>query len=318
MSAPARSGAGADPMSSESSTQTTAPPSSSSTTPDAVVQRQVRLHVAACSDKGLVRKNNEDRYLALKVTRSTTALVTNIDAAQLQFVPEQTRWSLAVADGMGGHAAGEVASTLALTLAVKLAQQGTQWFVQIGDEEAKAVIERVETILTAVDRAIAKQSRQQARLKGMGTTMTVAIIVTDQLFTFHVGDSRCYLLRKGHLQRLTRDQTMTQQLVDAGLLPPEALHTHTMRHVLTQAMGTGDVVIEAQHLPVEQGDRLLLASDGLTDGVSDEEIQQLLSSGDCNAACKKLMEAALAAGGRDNITAIVADVEFESDANARS
>jgi protein phosphatase len=110
---------------------------------------------------------------------------------------------------------------------------------------------------------------------------------------------------------------MTQQLVDAGLLPPEALHTHTMRHVLTQAMGTGDVVIEAQHLPVEQGDRLLLASDGLTDGVSDEEIQQILGSGDCDAACRKLMEGALAAGGRDNITVIVADVEFENDANAR-
>ena len=133
----------------KSSTQTTAP--TSSTAPDPLVQRQARLRIAACSDKGLVRKNNEDRYLALKVTRSTTPVVTNIDAAQLQFVPEQIRWSLAVADGMGGHAAGEVASTLALTLAVKLAQQGTQWFVEIGEEEAKAVIERVETIMTTVD-----------------------------------------------------------------------------------------------------------------------------------------------------------------------
>ena len=301
----------------QASTQTTAPPTSTSTATEALTQKQVRLRVAACSDKGLVRKNNEDRYLALKVTRSTTPVVTNIDPAQLQFVPEQIRWSLAVADGMGGHAAGEVASTLALTLAVKLAQQGTQWFVQIGEEEAKAVIERVEAIMSTVDRAIAQQSRQHARLKGMGTTMTVAIVVTDQLFTFHVGDSRCYLLRNGQLQRLTRDQTMTQQLVDAGLLPPEALHTHTMRHVLTQAMGTGDVVIEAQHLQVEQGDRLLLASDGLTDGVSDEQIQRILSNGDCDAACKALMEGALASGGRDNITVIVADVEFENDANAR-
>ena len=299
----------------KSSTQTTAPPT---TATDPAVQRQARLRISACSDKGHVRKNNEDRYLALKVTRTTTPVVTNIDAAQLQYLPEQTRWSLLVADGMGGHAAGEVASTLAITLSLKLAQQGTQWFVQIGEEEAKAVIERVETIMSTVDRAIAQKSRQQARLKGMGTTMTVAIIVTDQLFTFHVGDSRCYLLRKGHLQRLTRDQTLTQQLVDAGLLPPEALHTHTMRHVLTQAMGTGDVVIEAQHLSVEQGDRLLLASDGLTDGVSDEEIERILSSGDCDAACKTLMEGALAAGGRDNITVIVADVEFENDATARS
>jgi PPM family protein phosphatase len=294
----------------QATTQTTAPPSTAAST-EIVTQKQVRLRLAACSDKGLVRKNNEDRYLAVQVTRTTTPIATNIDPAQLQYVPEQKRWSLCVADGMGGHAAGEVASTLALTLALKLAQQGTQWFVEIGEEEAKAFISRVETILASVDRAIAQRSRQQARLKGMGTTLTIAIFVTDRLFTFHVGDSRCYLLRRGHLLRLTRDQTMTQELVDAGLLPPEALQTHTMRHVLTQAMGTGDVVIEANHCLVEQGDRVMLASDGLTDGLSDAEIEQVLNGGDCDAACKTLMERGLAAGGRDNITVIVADVDLE-------
>src|SRR5262245_58746981 len=293
----------------QASTQTTAPPSSSA--PQTVAQHQVHLRVSACSDKGHVRKNNEDRYLALQVTRDTKALATNIDPAQLQLVTEQKRWALAVADGMGGHAAGEVASTLALTLAIKLAQQGSRWYCEIGEEEVKAIITRMESVLASVDRAIAQKSRQQARLRGMGTTLTIAIIVSDRLFVFHVGDSRCYLLRRGRLQRLTRDQTMTQELVDAGLLAPEALQTHTMRHVLTQAMGSGDVVIEAQHLPLDQGDRLMLASDGLTDGLSDEEIHQILSSGDCDAACKALMDRGLAAGGRDNITVIVADVDLE-------
>ena len=103
---------------------------------------------------------------------------------------------------------------------------------------------------------------------------------------------------------------MTQMLVDAGVMPPEALHSHHMRHMLTQAMGKGEVVIDAQHLPLEDGDRLMLSSDGLTDGVSDEQIHDMLSRGDCDAACGELMHAALEAGGRDNVTVIVADVSL--------
>jgi protein phosphatase len=171
----------------------------------------------------------------------------------------------------------------------------------------------MRAILASVDRAIAEESHQKASLKGMGTTLTVATIAADRLFVFHVGDSRCYLLRGGRLQRLTRDQTMTQMLVDAGVMPPEALHSHHMRHMLTQAMGKGEVVIDAQHLPLQDGDRLMLSSDGLTDGVSDEQIHGMLSRGDCDAACGELMHAALEAGGRDNVTVIVADVALAAE-----
>jgi serine/threonine protein phosphatase PrpC len=291
------------------STRTTAPPAVAA--PPS--RRQAELRISSCSDRGLVRSNNEDRYIALKVSRTTTPLHTNIDPSQLQFVPEQFRWALAVADGMGGHAAGEVASTLALTLALKLSQQGSQWYVDVGEAEAAAIVSRMQSILSSVDRAIADQSREQSDLKGMGSTLTVAMVAADRLFVFHVGDSRCYLMRRGRLQRLTRDQTMTQALVDAGAMPPEALHTHHMRHMLTQAMGKGEVVIEAHHLPLESGDRLMLASDGLTDGVDDAEIEQVLSRGDCDASCGELMHRALEAGGRDNVTVIVADVEIHAE-----
>lgn len=291
--------------------------STKTTVPQTAVAQHARhsvsLRVSACSDRGLVRENNEDRYLALKVERNYTPLSTNIDTSQLQFVPHQVRWALAVADGMGGHAGGEVASTLALSLALKLSQQGSQWYVDIGEEEAKALIERMRAILSTVDHAIAEESRQKASLKGMGTTLTIATIAADQLFIFHVGDSRCYLLRHGTLRRLTRDQTMTQMLVDAGVMPPEALHTHHMRHMLTQAMGKGEVVIDAQHLALEHGDRLMLSSDGLTDGVSDEQIHEVMSRGDCDAVCGELMHKALEAGGRDNVTVIVADVSVTED-----
>jgi len=286
--------------------------STKTTVPQVAVHtsRDVTLRVSACSDRGLVRENNEDRYLAMKIERSYTPLSTNIDPSQLQFVAHQVRWALCVADGMGGHAGGEVASTLALSLALKLSQQGSQWYVDIGEKE---VNERMRMLLSSVDRAIAEQSRSKAGLKGMGTTLTIATITADRLFIFHVGDSRCYLLRRGRLQRLTRDQTMTQMLVDAGVMPPEALHTHHMRHMLTQAMGKGEVVIDAQHLPLEHGDRLMLSSDGLTDGVSDEEIHEIMSRGDCDAACGELMHKALEAGGRDNVTVIVADVTMSED-----
>ena len=294
-------------MSDNLSTKTTVPEVATQ------VRHGVTLRVSACSDRGLVRENNEDRYLALKVERNYTPLSTNIDAAQLQFVAHQVRWALAVADGMGGHAGGEVASTLALSLALKLSQQGSQWYVDVGEEEAKALIERMRAILSTVDRAIAEESQHKATLKGMGTTLTIATVAADHLFIFHVGDSRCYLLRRGKLERLTRDHTMTQMLVDAGVMAPSALHTHHMRHMLTQAMGKGEVVIDAQHLRLEEGDRLMLSSDGLTDGVSDEEIHEVLGRGDCDAACGELMHKALEAGGRDNVTVIVADVSVTED-----
>jgi serine/threonine protein phosphatase PrpC len=271
---------------------------------------QATLRIAARSDPGRVRANNEDRYLTVRFDRSTTPIGTNLDPRQLKFVRSQTAWALAVADGMGGHAAGEVASTLALTLALKLSQQGSRWYVEIGDAEAREIVGRVESILASIDRAIAEESEHEAGLAGMGTTLTVACVMGDRLFAYNVGDSRAYLQRRGRLRRLTRDQTMTRELVDAGLIPPELEATHHMRHVLTQAMGMGNVIVEVHQLHLEHGDRLLLASDGLTDGVSDAEIEEMLGRDDADVAADRLLDKALAAGGRDNITVIVADVEI--------
>ena len=133
----------------------------------------VTLRVAAHSDRGRVRANNEDRFLVLRGDRTTTPISTNIDADELKFVPAQTIWALAVADGMGGHAAGEVASTLALTLTLQYAQQGSRWYVDIGEREAREIVARVESILASVDRDIAEQAERESALAGMGTTLTV-------------------------------------------------------------------------------------------------------------------------------------------------
>ena len=124
---------------------------------------RVTLRVAASSDRGRVRANNEDRFLVLRGDQTTTPIATNIDAGELKFVPAQSLWALAVADGMGGHSAGEVASTLALTLTLQFAQQGSRWYVEIGDREAREIVARVESILASVDRAIAAQARVRSR-----------------------------------------------------------------------------------------------------------------------------------------------------------
>jgi len=288
---------------------TTAPRSVNSLLPHALLP-PLELHVAARSECGPVRGNNEDRYLVVRFDRNTQALATNIDESQLRFLPTQSAWALAVADGMGGHAAGEMASTLALSLALRFSQQGSRWFVSIGEPEAKMITARLEAIVQSVDQAIVNQASDSPSQSGMGTTLTVLVAVGDCGFVCHVGDSRAYLLRQGHLARITRDHTVAQELVDAGLLAPEQMAAHRGSHVLTQAMGRGDLVVEMHTFGIQDGDRLLLTTDGLTDPLQDSEIEQILGAGDCRAACDRLVERSLAAGSRDNVTAVIADAEL--------
>jgi len=270
---------------------------------------QVVLHVAAHSDRGRVRQNNEDRYIVVRNDRKVTTLDSNIDPAQLVAVPFQTIWGLGVADGMGGHQAGEVASTLALNLTLQYSQQGLPWYIEIGEREVREIVKRFESIIEAVTREIASHAERDPTLAGMGTTLTVGVVRNDRLFVYHVGDSRAYLLRAGHLVRITRDQTVAQDMVDCGLA--DCLNgMQSARHLLTQAMGRGEVAVEVHVLTLEHGDRLLLSTDGLTDGVDDAEIESMCGQPDPAQVCRALVDRALAGGGRDNITAIVADVEM--------
>src|SRR5262245_39794040 len=149
------------------------------------------LRVAGRSERGL-RPNNEDRFLAVRLDRVTTPIATNITAEGLKFVASQTFWALAIADGMGGHAAGEVASTLALSHALEFYQQGSRWFVSIGEAEVRQIMARLDSILTSVDRAVAEQGETREGYSGMGTTLTAAAAAGDCLFVCHAGDSRLY------------------------------------------------------------------------------------------------------------------------------
>lgn len=199
---------------------------------------------------------------------------------------------VAVADGMGGHAAGEVASAIAISSSTS-------------QEEGTAVA-RVESANAAVVAAADADTNRA----GMGTTLTLAILWPDgRLEIGHVGDSRAYLLRNGRLTQLTIDHTFVRELIAQGRLNPEEAENHPRRHMLTRTVGMKDVRVDSLDIHLMAGDRVMLCSDGLTGMVSDIRVERILSNTPVPTdAVWSLVEAANAAGGQDNTTVAVVDV----------
>jgi protein phosphatase len=202
----------------------------------------------------------------------------------------------AIADGMGGAQAGEVASGLA---AAVLGEAG-------GDERGE---DRVRSLIQEANRRVFRRSSEDAAASGMGTTMTVALVDADTgtIVLGHVGDSRAYRVRGGELEQLTEDHSLVGELRRSGQLSREEAEAHPQRSVITRAVGTEpDVDVDVETIRAEPGDRFLLCSDGLTDMVSDGEILSLLEeSNDLDAAARALVDAANRGGGEDNITVVL-------------
>ena len=269
----------------------------------------VRVDVAALSDKGKVRDANQDHYLVARAGRHLDTMLTNLPEGELPARFEETSYVAIVADGMGGHAGGEVASRLAIKTLINIVLHVPDWILRLDEEHAQKVMERAGRYYREVNTKLVEEARLKPELRGMGTTMTGAYSVGDDLFVVHVGDSRAYLYRDGVLRRLTRDHTHAQMLADAGIIQPEAVATHRLRHVLTNALGGEESKGEAEihRMRLFDGDQILLCSDGLHDMVDDETIAELLKThGEASPACQSLVEVALANGGKDNVTVVVA------------
>jgi protein phosphatase len=269
------------------------------------------LAYGALSHQGLVRSNNEDHYLVARLSRQADVLLTNLPASYAPRRFEQSAYALAVADGMGGAAAGEVASALALSLGASLTLDASRWQLDLDDKAAGRLKERVSEFFRLIDRALTERASREPGLAGMGTTLTVAYVVGLEAMVFHIGDSRAYLWRRGALTQLTRDETLAQALADSGEITADAVATHPMRHVLMRAMGVGTGEASATIYPVrlERGDWLLLCSDGLTDQVKDGAIADVIAQATGpDSACQALVEAALTAGGHDNVTVVLAQL----------
>jgi protein phosphatase len=212
---------------------------------------------------------------------------------------------LAVCDGMGGAAGGEVASEEAATVLLAQMSRATP------DATApQTVAPRLVDALRVAARTIHAHARLDPRLRGMGTTATVAVLADDCVVLGQVGDSRAYLFREGTLTQLTRDQSLAQLMIEQGRLQPEEVKTFVGSNVILQAVGTSEHLdVDVREVKLTKGDVLVLCSDGLSGTVDSADMQRVLASeADAATACDELIRCALAAGGPDNVTCIVARV----------
>ena len=273
----------------------------------------VRIDFGAVSDLGKKRSNNEDSYLVARCGRALESLLTNLPENDVPSEFRETGYGMIVADGMGGAAAGEVASRMAISTLVKLIIDIPDWILQFDEEREKEAMGRADQHLRRVHEALTKRAESDPKLAGMGTTMTLATILGADGIVAHVGDSRAYLYREGKLHQLTKDQTQAQLLLDAGVINKEEFSRHRYRHVLLQAIGGkgGLVDVEIQRMRFRDDDRLLLCTDGLTDMVDDAKIAEVLSRGaSSQEGCQALVDLALGAGGKDNVTVVLAHLSI--------
>jgi protein phosphatase len=282
---------------------------SSRTTPRGPHSTSVTVDLAATSHPGKVRNRNEDHYMICRASRDLEVLMDNLPAGEIPRDVGEVGYCMVVADGMGGMNAGDVASMMAISTGVRLADRSVKWGFKINEREARELLDRMSRYIQDIDRRLTAESEADRRLFGMGTTLTMAYSVGEHLFLVHVGDSRAYLWRRGEMTRLTRDHTVAQALADAGQISPEEVRTHSRRHVLTSYLGghRGKIQADVRWARLEDGDRLLLCSDGLTDMLEDDAILEVLNRReDSKHAVDVLLDKALQAGGKDNITVIVA------------
>ncbi|CAN5892719.1 protein phosphatase 2C domain-containing protein [soil metagenome] len=282
----------------------------------------VRVEVAARSHPGKVRPNNEDHYIVGQVRRAMQLQETNLPPELLPALLDEVGQVMVVADGMGGMASGEVASRLAITTGLQLVRDSGRWALQLDQPgEAAALIDRFRDYFRRVNRRVFEQASADATMSGMGTTLTVAYSVGAELFIVHAGDSRAYLCQNGLLQQITRDHTLAQDMALSGQIRQEDVKRHRYRSVLTNYIGSPHEGIEAEihRLRLASGDCLLLCSDGLTDMLDDHRIRQTFDLPEPPVAiCKSLIRQALQAGGRDNVTAIVARYHFDEPQSKNS
>jgi len=274
----------------------------------------VQVDLAAQSHQGLVRANNEDHYLAVRVTRCLETILTNLTEGVLPKRFDETAYGMLVADGMGGMAAGELASSVALLRLLELVVETPDWILKLNQRENAAVVmRRMTNRFRQIDEELREQGASDRALQGMGTTLTAVVTLGTNVFVSHIGDSRAYLLRGQKLHQLTKDHTLAQALIDAGIAEADDSATVAMRHVLTAALGsTGERTDpQVQRLRLSNGDQLLLCTDGLSEMVADDSIAAVLTNAKSSeAACQTLIDLALAGGGRDNITVVLARYHF--------
>jgi serine/threonine protein phosphatase PrpC len=265
---------------------------------------EVIVRVAGLTDVGRTREHNEDAFVVADLTGGTT--IAEPDSATL---PAGAKGSLfMVADGMGGAAAGEIASAMAVDIV--LGELRATW-VAAKTTDAEVFVRAIKDATKAANAQINAFATQHPEYRGMGTTATIAGLLGDTLYLAQVGDSRAYIVRDGVTRQITKDQSLMQKLIEAGELTEEEAEHSERRNIILQALGPeGTIKVDLTHQTIRRGDTLVLCSDGLSGQVSKDQIAEIVRrEPDLTKVSQGLIDLANAAGGPDNITVIVARFE---------
>lgn len=284
------------------------PATNTGTQPAAAVRRprEDEIDAFGVTHPGKVRKDNQDHYLVCSLRRQLLVRGSSIPGAvEMLGGPERLASIAMVADGVGGAAAGETASRVALTGIAKYVTRSLRCYYRSLDDD-----EEFEAALREASREchadLQRRAEEDPEFRGMATTLTLYLSVWPRAYVLQVGDSRAYVLKQGKLIRLTRDQTMAQDMVDLGIVKPEQVAGTRLEHTLTSSIGGRHTEPRVTGFDMDWGYVVLLCSDGLTRHVSDDRIGEVLRGmRSAREACETLLEEALAGGGSDNITVVV-------------
>jgi protein phosphatase len=278
-------------------------------TPFRPASATMRVEIAAQCHPGNIKPYNEDNFLVVELGREQRVMATSLSTAELPEPFDEHAYVMMVADGIGGVGAGAVASRLALSTVAQLAIHFGRWNVRVDPAIAEEIMDRVEWFYTRVQETITSHSLTERGLSTMATALTAAYSAGDDLFIAHIGHSRAYICRDGHLTALTRDHTLAAKGYP-GPGPADSEHvTDDLRHILTHAIGGSFTSkgMEIEHFRLMHGDVLLLCTNGLTDLVDEYRIADVLvGRRNLDEECRELIDQALDAGGSDNITIVLA------------
>lgn len=270
---------------------------------------RIAVDVRGRTDIGRVRRTNQDQFLVAALHKVIDIHDTSLPQAYRERFDSGARALLfLVADGVGGGPGGEIASSLTLDAIMKYVTNSMRCFYKLDQVAAGDLMQELASSVQESHIRVRAESAHDPEIAGMATTVTMAHILWPRAYMVHIGDSRCYHFRGGRLHQVTQDQTVSQALVDSGAMTAEQAATSPYASMLTQAVGGSDEVEPAlSHLDLEVDDVLLMCTDGLTKHVPPDAIARILAEHpSAEAASQALVEAALAGGGTDNVTALVA------------
>jgi protein phosphatase len=268
--------------------------------------RDDQLDIFGLTHQGKVRTENQDHFLLCSLHRSIRVHSTSLpDRTLLEMPGERLAFLGMVADGVGGSTGGEEASRAAIEAIAIYSSRAMDCYYAAHPGNHDALLEALQDAGRDSHEKVIARKRERPELDGMATTLTLAFSVWPSLFLLQVGDSRAYLLRDGSLRRLTRDQTLAQDLVDDGVLTESRADLSPFAHVLSSAIGSNARPVVTRH-ESEVSDVVLLCTDGLTKHVSERRIvEQLLANPSSRRACEALVQDALDGGGTDNVTVLI-------------